>query len=139
MSSRSKTPVTGTLTTSRFGSLAQTAYTTRVWDDVQVNPLIRISSKRGVTHNYSQAGANVASGAAIFRYRVQRRSQNFKDMLRYRTVQEAAALWLGNENIVFQAGAENLWNTSQFTMGEQPGRQLVYSLSMRSRHKTTHE
>jgi hypothetical protein len=83
--------------------------------------------------------AHVASGAAIFRYRIQRRILQLEDMLGYRTVQGAGALWFGNENIIFQAGKENLWNTSQFTVGEQPGRQLVYSLSMRSRRKTTRE
>jgi len=136
--SKSKSPVTGQISQSRFGSLAQTAFTTRVQNDVQVTPFKRISEKQGITNNYSQNGAHVASGAAIFRYRMQRRVEREIDMLAYRTIQAVAGQWVGNENQIFDAGAD-LWNSSQFTTGEQPGELLIYNLSCRCKKITVRE
>lgn len=135
MLNSSKCAVKAIPPTSRFGSLAQIPYQRRAIDDAVPEPFRVISGKRGITCSYTQANVHIACSAATFRYRIQRRSRMEQvDNLCYRFQGQPLIQWIQNENSVFTYGiGETLWNLDQFTIGEQDGHALAYSLSLRTR------
>lgn len=124
------------------GSLAQVPYVTRNPKDVDFDRFRSVSSKRAVTNSYVRLGDLTASGAAVFRYRIQRRHREEVDMLCYAPIEghEMPAVWYNNVNSVFNFGdAVHLWNTSQFTLAEEEGACIAvnYSTAVRRRVQRT--
>lgn len=138
----SKNKSIATFPTSTKGSLCLVPFSSRTQDDVEIDHNTNIAAKKMRTNSYCQFSSHIASGAAIMRYRIQRREvagQN--DMLCYRfALNEAPANWLLNVNQIFEHGiGGQLWNSVQFRISEQQGIGLVSSLASRVRRKVARD
>lgn len=138
----SKTKSIATFPNSTKGSCCQVPFSTRSREDTEMTPYVNIAAKQMRSNSYCQFSSHIASGSAIMRYRIQRRSEAVQDdMLCYRFVHnEVPPAWLGNVNMIFEFGiGQQLWNTSQFRISEQQGLGLVSSLANRVRRKVVRD
>lgn len=107
------------------GSLSQSVFSTRVTTDVETNGE-SISAKAAITNSYTQTTTHIACAAAICRYRIKRREALETDMVGYTFEGPIPAIYLADQNAVFDFGAGNrLWNQPEFRVSEQNGLGLL--------------